>query len=310
MHPALACAGALALHVLALSLAWRMRPAPHFAGSRIQDDIEIGLLEEPTPSPVTSVAAPIRPMPNASPRRSSAIVGSLAHQSEAPIADGMQPQAILDSGVGEDPPVAPSASKTRVELGLDGSMVGRLVLEERKKRTARPTTGLDLGRELDARDAAKGVGRSSAALSAAYRASDLAPPLGSATFDVRADATGRVTSVVLVEFGSDAADWRRVGEALKRELQKKRLRVPRGARGLSSVLRIERGEMALDNHDRGRTKRGAAVGQQSMGSKEVKDESTRAAFENGGVAPALGVGPSSVGTSPNTRVVLVRERPL
>lgn len=308
MHPALAFAGAFALHVLALGAAWRTRPAPHSLIPSVRDEVEIALLAEPTPKTATSVGPELPPTPSALARSARAVVGSLA--SALPRADGTEPEVILDSRVGEDPPVVPRATKPRVELGLDGSIIGRIVLAERKKRTPGRTTGLDLGAELDSRDAAKGIGRSSSALSAAYRASNLAPPFGSATFDVRADAIGRVTAVVLVEFGSDAADWRRVGEALKRQLQKKRLRIPRGARGLSSVLRIERGEMALDNRERGRTKRGAAIGQQSLGSKDVKDESTRASLENGRVAPSLGVGTNSVSTSPNTRVVLVRERPL
>src|SRR6185436_7605280 len=92
----------------------------------------------------------------------------------------------------------------------------------------RPSVGL-LKEGLDARDAARGLSRSSPAIQAAYRAAGHAPPDGLAVFEVRADALGNVVSVSLVSFGSNEERWTQVAGALRSQLKKRRLRVPPGS---------------------------------------------------------------------------------
>jgi hypothetical protein len=296
-----------------IAAAWRtpdsLHPAAPITLARL--DVEVELDVDVDRAPASAAGHQVAPPPSAASVGSSrALRASLDPPAVASVDATLEPGTPPEAPENSDGP----APRPRVNLGLDGSIVGRIVLDARKAPTprthARPTSGLDLGGELNALDAAKGHGRSSTTIAAARTAARVAPPFGSATFDVRADASGRVVSVVLLSFGSDGAEWQRVRAALQRELQRRRVRVPSGAKGLSAVLRIERGELALENRDRGRTKRGVAIGQDSLGPKEVKDESTRASMESGGVAPALGVGPDTGSTTPTTRVVLVRERPL
>lgn len=310
LRPAVSLSAALAVHALVAWVAWRI-PVPPAAVQAIPEvAVEFALL-----------APPLVPEPPPTPASGTPAVASLraseigrGTRTDSPAHGEPTPEIgeVLDAPDGSAPAI-PAPPAPKVELGLDGAVVNRFLLEGRKpetRRQARARASLMLREELDALDAAKGVGRSSTALRAAERASSSAPLLGSATFDVRADASGRVISVALLTFGSDGEKWQRVRASMERELRTRRVRVPPGATGLSTVVRIERGEMALDPNDRGRKKRGAGIGGRSLGPKDSVDESTRASFENGALAPTLGAGSDSLRKSVETRVVLLHERAL
>ena len=197
-----------------------------------------------------------------------------------------------------------------IDLGLDGSLARDLLRQAAGESSAAEQPSIGLLREgLDARDAARGLSRSSAAVHAAYDAAGHAPPHGIGIFEVRADAGGNVVAVTLLRFGSDEARWKRVAGALREQLQKRRLRVPPGAAGLVTRLRIERGELAKDVADLGRTERGVALGQDYLGPKHRRDESTRASLAPGQLTPTLGASVTAGGREA-TRVIVLSERAL
>jgi hypothetical protein len=86
-------------------------------------------------------------------------------------------------------------------------------LSRKQATTEAPRETQSVGRiaeEAEARDGSKGLSRSSAAVSAGYRAAQLAPEVGTAVLEVRTDARGAVTSVsVLGDHVTDAAVERR-----------------------------------------------------------------------------------------------------
>jgi hypothetical protein len=207
------------------------------------------------------------------------------------------------------PPEA-TVERRKIDLGLDGTVSRELILHPPSDQTnaARPSVGL-LKEGLDARDAARGISRSSPAIQAAYGAAGQAPPDGLAVFDIRADALGKVVSVTLVSFGSNEARWKQVEGSLRSQLKKRRLRVPPGAAGLLTRLRIERGALSKDVADLDRQERGVALGQDYLSPKEVREESTRSSLETGKITPTAGVGIGGRGGT-KTRVVLVSERVL
>ncbi len=276
-------------------------PTPH------ADAIEIDLTPPTVPPITTSPVEPSQP-------------GSVQHEVARRAFPRAEPSLAPELEAIPAPPAGSAAPEPRAEapaarspinLGLDGSITRGLLLHPpppgERPAQPRPSVGL-LNEGLDARDAARGMGRSSQAIQAAYRVAALAPPESSAVFDVRADARGNVISVTLVSFGSNEARWTKVAGALRQQLKKTRLRVPPGAGGLLARLRIERGALANDVADIDRMERGVAIGQDSLGPKDQRSESTREHLENGRISPAAGV--SSRGASNPTRVVLLSERPL
>jgi hypothetical protein len=96
--------------------------------------------------------------------------------------------------------------------------------------------------ELAARDRELGLSRASPLVSAAHEAASpsIAPDEGSATFEIESDETGKVVSAKLVSFGGDTSAWNDVGRAIVTAMapDSKRLRLPRGARGLRARLQI------------------------------------------------------------------------
>ena len=202
-------------------------------------------------------------------------------------------------------------------LGLNGAALrGELLrARERPKRRTRASIGW-LTEGLAERDARRGLARSSAALSvAASAASALAPSPGLATFDVVTDARGRVTRVTLVSFGSSGHRWRKVARRMERQLRRRRLRVPRGARGLHTRLRISSGTLAASKLPaERRLKREAAVGRGLRPARDVPhNESTQASGELDGVptaSPTLGATARGSTGNPKVRVVLIHERVL
>lgn len=230
------------------------------------------------------------------------------------MASELEPGTALAAPTGSAAPEAlaeaPAAPRRPIDLGLDGSLTRGLLLHPPfRDRVAerRPSVGL-LQEGLDARDAARGMSRSSQAIKAAYRAAAHAPPDSSAVFDVRADALGNVIAVTLVSFGSNEERWTKVAGALRQQLKKRRLRVPPGASGLLTRLRIERGALANDVANIDRLERGVAIGQDSLGPKDQREDSTRDSLEPGHITPTPGV--STGGAAYPTRVVLLSERAL
>lgn len=226
-------------------------------------------------------------------------------------------------------PGAPTAEMTPAPLpaapGVHASprkainlFLGQKDLAELARRNTRPERppeaastpsvgGLSEG--LDALDAEQGLSRSSPAVSACYRAADLAPEVGTAVLEVRTDARGAVTAVKVLGDGA-ATGWGIVADGLLARLKDRLLRVPEGARGLVTRLRIDRGWLAEDLAARGRTKRGVAIGQDHHPKDFGWDESTQAGSSRGRLTPSLGVSSEDLRKSVKTRVSVVSEQAL
>ena len=101
------------------------------------------------------------------------------------------------------------------------------------------TTG-GLAEGLDAHDVAVGLGRGGPVITALENAAagDAAPFEGAATFDFAIRSDGHVSMSVL-DATSSLEDWSRVGEATRKALDPKMVRVPPGARGWHVVVRVE-----------------------------------------------------------------------
>jgi hypothetical protein len=170
----------------------------------------------------------------------------------------------------------------------------------------KPSVGL-LEEGLAALDAQRGTSRSSIAVSAGYQAArEHAPPQGVGVFEVRTDATGLVLSVSLLDAKSNQPSWRKVGESLAARLKGRRLRVPQGANGLATRLRIERGDLALELSERGRTERGVAIGEQPLHPREQRGES-KLGERKGQLTPTLGTQVAGASQAHPTRIVLLSE---
>jgi len=94
--------------------------------------------------------------------------------------------------------------------------------------------------ELDARDLARGLGGGGALVSAAREAASatIAPDVGSATFDVESDATGRVVSARVVTATGDIAAWNAVATELIRIMSGKTMRVRPSSRGVRARVSV------------------------------------------------------------------------
>lgn len=98
---------------------------------------------------------------------------------------------------------------------------------------------------LAAGDRAKGLGLEGAVVRAVtelVRASAL-PLATRATFQLLADADGVTRSVEVLESGSDAREWQRIAEGLKRALATRRLRMPAQSSGVRFQIRIQSREL-------------------------------------------------------------------
>jgi hypothetical protein len=94
--------------------------------------------------------------------------------------------------------------------------------------------------ELHQHDVEMGLGASGALIAAAHDAAvpSIAPDVGAATFEIDCDATGRITSARVVEAGADAAAWNDVAQRIVHLMASKPMRVPPGARGIRTRLRV------------------------------------------------------------------------
>ena len=271
-------------------------------------EVETVVHSDPAPPTVRSTPARSTPRPWA-PRPDR--VGP-PPDGEAGPEEGAQSADAWSSEPPEAESAAPSERPRRaVELGLDGWVTRRILLDGmRKRKTAqRPSIGL-LREGLAARDAARGLARSSVAVTAAVRAAQRhAPREGIALFDVRSDSLGAVQSVTLVSFGANEQHWKNVAAYLEKLLRSRRLRTAKGSKGSLARIRVERGSTAKDLAKRGRLSRRPALGQQRTPTDRDVDESTRTSLEPGKLTPTLGISLTSGGSHP-TRVALVFERSL
>ncbi len=105
--------------------------------------------------------------------------------------------------------------------------------------STRPTNRI-LRDPLDARDRALGLGSAGALVSAAHAAASpsLAPDVGTATLEIECDAAGHVVSARVLAASADATQWGAVARELVRLASSRTVRVPAGARGVRTRLRI------------------------------------------------------------------------
>jgi hypothetical protein len=204
-----------------------------------------------------------------------------------------------------------AAGQRSIDLGLNGGIQRAAVLggwlEPEAPRPA-PSVGL-LVEGLAQLDAERGVSRSGAAIHAGYEAARRAAPSGIAFFDLRTDEHGVVLSVTLASAPVEDTRWQLVRQELQELLKDRRLRVPVGAKGLATRLRIERGQLAQTLSERDTVKRGAALGQQELHSREPSDTSTRAHLEDPRqLSPTLGVSIAGAGGGALIRVAVIDER--
>lgn len=171
-----------------------------------------------------------------------------------------------------------------------------------------PSVGL-LREGLAAMDAEKGLSASSPQVSAGYRAAAHGPATGTAVFELRTDASGAVSAVNLVGAPGDGA-WAAVAADLLRRLKQQRAVLPAGAKGMVTRIRIDRGALAEVLSERGKTKRGVALGQDHHAKDYGWNESTQASSQPGGMSPSLGVSSEMLNTSVKTRVTLLGQWPL
>jgi hypothetical protein len=206
-----------------------------------------------------------------------------------------------------------AAGQRSINLGLNGGIRRAAVLGgwlEPDPPRPTPSVGL-LVEGLAQLDAERGVSRSGAAIHAGYEAARRAAPDGIALFDLRTDERGVVLSVTLASAPSEEARWQRVGQELQQLLKDRRLRVPAGAKGLATRLRIERGQLAQTLSERDKAKRGAALGQQELHSREPREASTRAHLDDPRqLSPTLGVSVAGTGGGALIRVAVLDEKAL
>lgn len=207
---------------------------------------------------------------------------------------------------------SPSPSRPAVRLFLGRDALAELVREKpapKKKPEKQPPPSVGLLSEgLAAQAAEQGAAPSSPAVSAGYRAAQLGPRDGTAVLEIRADASGTVISVRVV--GDDVSgSWTAVAEELLARLAGRVLRIPEGAKGMVTRLRIDRGSLAQDLSERGRTKRGVAIGQDRHPKDYGQDESTQASMgSRGQMAPALGISSESLSRTIPTRILLLSQQ--
>jgi hypothetical protein len=290
-------------------------PAPR------QTSLDIDLLawvEDELAAPVArpGTAEPGEPLDPSAPTARAARSQPLepvAMESEAPTeATGSEDELSADSV----PLVSqPAPARKGVRLFLGQSELAEMTRgASRRSRAAKvpDTPPASVGRlteGLHELDAEKGLSGSSPAVSASYRAARLGPNVGTAVFEIRTDARGAVTAVQVVGDDTNGA-WSNVAADLLARLKDRLLRLPAGAKGLVTRLRIDRGELAQDLSERGRTKRGVAIGQEHHPKDLGWDESTQGSLRPNRLSPTLGISSEDLRTSVKTRVQLLSQQTL
>jgi hypothetical protein len=321
LHPVLAVLLAVAFHA-ALFLALG-RSAPRSVVSVQPPElvgIELSFTEDAVTSPLDALppAAQSALEPPGVERkkgvRTSEPALAAASRAGVPAAGPENEPGAGTSAAGAVPRASDGAAGQRsIDLGLNGGIRRAAALGgwlEPAPTQPAPSVGL-LVEGLAQLDAERGVSRSSAAIHAGYEAARRAAPNGIALFDLRTDERGLVLSVTLASAPSEEARWQRVGQELQELLKDRRLRVPAGAKGLATRLRIERGQLAQTLTERDKAKRGAALGQQELHSREPRDTSTRAHLDDPRqLSPTLGVSVAGASGGVPIRVAVLEEKAL
>ncbi len=282
LHPALALLVALALHVgTGVGIRWTSqhslssRPLPRWHLFNVDMGVELSLdVDDLRVSP----QAPLTALPTNAMAAARSMTSPTPHKTD--VVEAAEAEAFTDTTM---PPASlPGSAPPRViDLGLNDGLRRAALLGgwvESPLRRVPPSDG-GLSQGLAALDAERGLSRSSAAHHAAYQAArDFAPATGIGIFNVLADEQGVVLSVIFTGTPSDETKWQRVGEELHQLLKDRRMRVPPGAKGIAARLRIETGELAKGDRERFRSKRGTALGQAPIHPREIRDESSAAAW--------------------------------
>jgi hypothetical protein len=231
---------AAALHLAAL-FAVRVSSSP--VARAPEPPLEVELVPE---APVAPVAAPTAP--------SVAAGVEVAKVDTARALVARAVASVLEHGGESGAAEAPSASASPAESGAgwalqperpadvtDPAFIARAVRPpsvERANEGVSTTGGLVEG--LDAHDVEVGLGRGGPVITALENAaaSDVAPFEGAATFDFAIHSDGQI-SMALLDATSSLEDWNRVGEATRKALDPKAVRLPPGARGWHVVVRVE-----------------------------------------------------------------------
>lgn len=205
-----------------------------------QDD-SIVVMEDPQESQLPSPASPLEDAANheapASASRGTLAADSRSRHGGEPGLDG----ADLPSAPHPEPASSAPWSMQAGPMNLDVGGYWKNVVVATDARPGSSATATRILREgLADRDRDLGLAPSGALLSAAHEATspNLAPDVGSATLEIDTDATGKVVGARVLSAAPDTLSWERVAREVVRLMAPKTLRVPAGARGLRSQVRI------------------------------------------------------------------------
>lgn len=284
----------------------RARVPPSASEPRLE--LELDLDETPFETPRSIEAPPRLPAP-------AETVLSRGAEMAKPSGPLRSPREVLSESVEIAPagpatapePPAQRARSKNVRLFLAPSELRELTTAQDPLNEPKPTSPGLLVEGLLARDAEKGLSRSSPAISASRYAANLAPAEGTAVIEVRVDALGNVASVTVASGGEV---WAKVAAEVLARLKSKKLQVPAGSRGMVARLRIDRGELALEPSERGRASRGTALGQDHHARDYGWNESTQAPGHGDRMSPTLGLSSDMLRSVIKTRVRLLSEQAL
>jgi hypothetical protein len=303
---------AAALHGGAVGWALLLEPPQHklVSGAIGPGEVEVSLLVEPArarsagKAPVRSAnelsvrRAPLTRADGAgAPRPITAQAGEWALY--APNRDDAAPNKPPPDGEPARP--HPDQRRRSLEaLGIGGGAYRSRLMDLYRDSQAPPDVG-GLRRGLAERDAARGLGASGAAVSAAHGAAlARGPKSGTALFDVIVNGEGRVVSVTIVQARPDFEQWRAVASDLTSRLKGRRLRVPPNSVGVRTRLEVAVGQDAKELAHRENPPpllpRGSfredSVGESRLPARADRAESTREHLDSSppALSPTLGVG--------------------
>jgi len=299
---------AAALHVALLG--WRLGPAASGLRPDVAD-LEVDVVAWDPGAADQRVRLPSEPEELHAPARALPRSVAVAVPTEQ-LAPGEAPTVPpADPVPGFTSPVAPGAAggkagptrpAVRLYLGAADlkALVGPSPTAEQGPANSATLFGAHSGAEVAASP-------SSPAVSAGYRAAQLGPRVGTAVVEVHTSAQGSVTAVYLV--GDDESGlWSAVVADLLGRLGHSVLRLPAGAKGMITRLRIDRGYLAEDLAVRGKVERGVALGQDHHPKDLSWEESTQGSMRSGRLAPTAGVSSESLRTSVPTRILLLSQQ--
>jgi hypothetical protein len=136
---------------------------------------------------------------------------------------------------------------SRQQLGLDGNLLPLMSrapnaagsrADQAKAATARLQRSMM--RDQVKRDSRLGLGAAGPVLSVLEKITRASrtPPDGSAIFSVVIDPSGKLHEIEVLEVHTDRQGWEGIGRAVARELEKKKLRVPKGTRGVRVTIEV------------------------------------------------------------------------